>query len=626
MFDHTGDSMEQQYNFEADMTQLLDIVANALYSNRDVFLRELVSNAADACDKKRYLSASGKITGSDTPLKIHVDANPELKIITVQDNGIGMNEQELLENLGTIARSGTRILSAQMQSNDENFPSLIGQFGVGFYASFMVAERVRVISRPALSPSECWFWESTGQQQFTMRPASAEESALLNDQSGTHITLYTKENAEEYLNYNKLQGILKTYSDHISFPITLLDADQPAINAGGALWTRSKSDITTQEYTEFYHHINHGFDDPLRTLHWKAEGAIEYTALLYTPSMRPFDLYDPKREHALRLYVKRIFITDHCAGLLPSWLRFVRGVVDSADLPLNISREMLQDNPLIYKIGQGIIKKILNDYSDFAKNDPDGYHTFWGQFGAVLKEGLYDSVAETQKNILNLCRFFCTNATDTAVSLQDYIQTMPEAQDKIYYLTGESADSLKHSPHLEGFKARGIAVLLMTDTIDSFWLQSVKSYEDKEFQSITKGDIDLSAFPLLNPTDETAQTDDSKRSDDLLGKIKKLLNDQVQDVRYSNRLIGTPACLVASDAGIDMHMERYLKIQQKFDSGQKRVLEINPQHDIIKKMDTTNDPALLEDLAIILYGQALIALNEPVPNSSDFIKRMNRYL
>ncbi|MGB0720536.1 MAG: molecular chaperone HtpG, partial [Bdellovibrionales bacterium] len=483
-------------SFTADVARLLDIVANALYTNHDVFLRELISNAADACDRLRYEAIQNPNLTKDNPnFRIHIHKNTDDRTLTITDNGIGMSAEDLAENLGTIAKSGTaKIMEAATDAKDA--PNLIGQFGVGFYAAYMVASRVKVISRKAGS-NETNIWESDGANGFTVTPANNDDIKKINGDRGTTIILSIKDAGSDFLIDEKIKQTVQTYSDHIGVKIFLgtpsetdTGEGQP-INTASAIWARPKHEITKDDYENFYRHITHGFDEPLLTSHWRAEGKIEFTALLYVPTMRPWDLYDPSRKNALQLYVRKVFISDSVEGLTYPWLRFVRGVVDSEDLPLNISRESLQYNPLIAKIRAATTKRVLSDLDKLSRDDAPAFVTFWGQFGAAVKEGLYDA-AEHRDAIFKICRFYSThNNGESFTSLADYVERMGEDQKEIYYISGENLEALKNSPQIEGFKSRGIEVLFFTDTIDDFWLQSVSDFDGKPFKSVTKGDIDL---------------------------------------------------------------------------------------------------------------------------------------
>lgn len=622
-------TQQETLTFGTDVSRLLDIVANALYTNRDVFLRELISNAADACDKLRYEALQNSaLTAGDGDFKIRITKDKDTDSLILSDNGIGMNKQDLIDNLGTIARSGTAAMVEAVKNSggDKSQLNLIGQFGVGFYASFMVADKVEVISRKA-GETQAWHWESDGRSGYTVREATAEEAQAVQGR-GTRITLHLKPDAGDYLLDDKIKQIILAYSDHIAVPIHVNDEEQP-INAASALWMRPKSEITKEQYTEFYHHIGHVFDEPLLTSHWRAEGKIEYTALLFIPTMRPWDLYDPGRKHAVRLYVKRVFITDQVQNLIYPWLRFARGVIDSEDLPLNISREMLQNNPIVTRIRTGVTKRILSDLANFAEKDEMMYEAFWYQFGMVLKEGLYDAV-EHRDEIFKITRFFSSDKNRKLTSLDSYIERMKPEQEEIYYILGEKLESIERSPQLEGFKARGLEVLFLSDTIDSFWLQQVADYKGKKFVSVTKGSIDLDKF---EPTEKEEKPDPKTETSvtSLLGVLSDELKKEVKEVRISKRLTDSPVCLIADDAGVDMHIERVLKVQQDYDpSRNKKILEINEHHALIQKLaalaTANKDAPALKDAARLLYDQACIVQGEPVNDPSSFVKRMAEFM
>lgn len=620
---------EEQTPFNADVSRLLDIVANALYTNHDVFLRELISNSADACDKLRYAAIQKpELVKKDAEYRIHITRDTDARTLTIVDNGIGMSAAELSDHLGTIAKSGTAKMMEQLKNKDDSV-KLIGQFGVGFYASYMVADYVTVISRKAGGKSTN-AWESDGASGFTTRKATKEEEAKLDGERGTAITLNIKDSGSDFLLIEKIEQTIKEYSDHIDVPIYLVNPDdrnaedKPA-NTVSAIWTRPKNEITDEQYTEFYKHISHGFDEPLLTSHWRAEGMIEFNALLYVPTMRPFDLYEPGRKNAVKLYVRRVFISDALDGLMYPWLRFVRGVIDSEDLPLNISRESLQFNPVISKIRTSVTKRILGDLDKLSRNDEAGFITFWGQFGAAIKEGLYDA-AEHREAIFKICRFYSTHDNgEKFTSLENYVERMKNGQDTIYYMSGENLESLKNSPQIEGFKSRGIEVLFLTDTIDDFWLQQVQDFKGKQFQSVTKGNIDLDKFESdkANDKNEEATADPTA----LLENLKELLKEEVEDVRESNRLTDSPVCLVAPDTGVDMHMERVLKLHQKYAPTSKPVLEINAKHPLLQKLDSMNtDSDDFKNAGHMLLDQAKIIQGEPLSNPAEFAKRMADFM
>ena len=617
-------------DFSADVSRLLNIVANALYTNHDVFLRELISNAADACDRLRYDAiAKPELTEDNPQFRIHIYKNTDNRTLTITDNGIGMSKAELIDHLGTIAKSGTAALMEKMQNKkkDEDPLKLIGQFGVGFYASYMVADYVTVISRKAGSKS-VWAWESDGATGFNIRKATKDEEAKLDGERGTAIILNIKDDGSDFLIDEKIKNTVETYSDHIDVKIFLSTPEETdkgegqPINKAQAIWTRSKSDITKEQYEEFYRHITHGFDEPLLTSHWRAEGKIEFNALLFVPTMRPWDLYDPSRKDAVRLYVRRVFISDSIDGLMYPWLRFVRGIIDSEDLPLNISRESLQYNPIIARIRTAVTKRILSDLDKLSRDDWPAFVAFWGQFGPAIKEGLYDA-AEHRDAIFKICRFYSTHEDgEKFVSLDEYIERMPEDQKEIYYISGENLNSLKNSPQIEGFKSRGIEVLFFTDTIDDFWLQNSPDYKDKTFKSVTRGDIDLDDKENDTPNDKDADT-----HEELITRLKDVLGEDVSDVRISKRLTDSPVCLVAPEDGVDMNMERVLKIHQKYTGDKNPVLEINAKHSLIQKLE--NLPPADENFAetaALLLDQAKIIQGEPVKDAATFARRMAKFI
>lgn len=637
----------QTMDFSADVSRLLDIVANALYSNKDVFLRELISNSSDACDRLRYQAIENPdLIEGDADYRIEVSTDTSARTLSVMDNGIGMSKDEMVDNLSTIAKSGTRALMEQLQSagSQDDKLNLIGQFGVGFYASFMVAHKVEVISRQAGS-DEIWHWESDGRSGFNIRTTTEEEVKHLISNRGTAVILHVEGEHSELFIDEKLRQIIETYSDHIDVPIYLGSKDEPTedgednepVNQASALWARPKNEITQEQYKEFFWHVSGGvkMDEPVVTAHWQAEGKIEYTALLFVPTMRPFDLYDPSRKHAVRLYVRRVFITDQCEGLIYPWLRFLKGVIDSRDLPLNISREMLQHNPVITKIRSSVARRVLGDLSKLAKNDKAGFEAFWEQFGSVLKEGLYDAV-DHRKDLFKVCRFRTSQDNGASlITLDEYVERMKEGQDTIYYISGEKLDTLVNSPQLEGFKARGLEVLLMTDPIDEFWIQAVMDYDGKSFRSITKGDVDLSKFTKdkKDDADESEAQRDKEDAGDvskLVAKIADILKDEIGHVRVSQRLTESPVCLIAGDQEVDMRTEQILKIQQKYDPKAKRVLEINPDHSLIKHMNTlVEDDKRKDDLteaSFLLLDQARIIQGNPVPNPTRFARAMSKFM
>lgn len=610
--------------FQAEVGRLLDIVANALYSEREIFLRELISNAADACDRLRYLAIeTPSLTEGDADFKIRLIADKEAGTLTIADNGTGMSRQELIDNLGTIARSGTAAFVENMSGDKKKDVSLIGQFGVGFYSGYMVSTEMSVLSRRA-GEDEAWRWTSDGRTGFTVEEA---EKAT----RGTEITLTLKDDAREFLEEAALRRIVKTYSDHIPFPIELAgkgedgEDEDSRLNEASALWTRPKSEIEEQQYKEFYHHVSHSFDDPWLTLHFKAEGMIEYAGLVFIPTERPMDLFHPERMSKLKLYVKRVFITEECEDLLPSWLRFLRGVIDSEDLPLNVSREMLQNNPVVGKIRAGLVKRVVGELEKKAEKEPEAYASFWDKFGLVLKEGLYEGTSDKDA-LLKLCRFKSTMREDL-ISLEDYVAGMKEGQDAIYYISGESVEALKRSPQLEGFRAKGVEVLLMADPVDEFWLPMIGEFDGKQFKSVTRAGADLSKIKK-DDAEDTSDDEAEKVESDMDGliiAIKLALGDAVKDVRVSDRLTESAVCLVADEHGMDMHLERLLKQHNRLEETAPRILEINPKHALISALATKAGADGKGDLGAaptLLLDQARILEGETLPDPSAFAKSM----
>ena len=625
----TGDTTgSERLRFQAEVSRLLNIVANSLYSEKEIFLRELISNASDACDRLRYaaLTEPGLAEG-DGGFAIRLVADRTARTLSIVDNGIGMNREELIENLGTIARSGTAAFLDGLASDKKagkGEVNLIGQFGVGFYSAFMVADSVVVVTRKA-GEKEGWRWTSDGQGEFTVEPAP--DAAR-----GAAITLHLKEDADEYLEPARLRNIVKTYSDHISFLITLDakggekkdEVEDERLNQASAIWARPKSEVDEKTYTEFYHHVAHALDDPWLTLHFKAEGVIEYAGLLYVPTTAPFDLFHPERKSCVKLYVRRVFITDDCETLVPSWLRFLRGVVDSEDLPLNVSRELLQNSPILSKIRAGVTSRVIGALLEKAEKEPDAYAGFWNAFGPVLKEGLYEDFEHREK-LTKLVRFRSTQGDDL-VSLADYAGRMKKGQDAIYYITGDSLDAVRRSPQLEGFQAKGVEVLLLTDPIDEFWVPSVGVYEKHPFKSVTRGGADLGKIEAEAADEKKPDEPKTEGIDALIAMVKLELGDAVKDVRSSDRLTDSAVCLVADDGDLDMHLQRMLAQHKQLDRITPRVLEINPKHALIRSLAararTNGAGADLKDAAHLLLDQARIMEGEALPDPADYARRM----
>ena len=614
---------ESRMQFKAEVSRLLDIVVHSLYSEKEIFLRELISNASDACDKLRYEALTQpELMGSDSDFQIKISIDKKARTLTISDNGIGMSRDELVENLGTIARSGTSAFLEQL-ADAKNKPDvkLIGQFGVGFYAAFMVAQTVEVKSRKA-GTEESWSWVSDGKGEFSVEESDKSER-------GTEVVVYLKQGEDEFLENERLHHIIGKYSDHIAIPIVLEGEDKPA-NRASALWLRSRNDITPDQYKEFYHHVAHAFDDAALTLHWRAEGKIEYTALLFVPSMKPFDLFDPKRRHGVKLYVKRVFITDDAEGLVPPWLRFLRGIVDSEDLPLNVSREMLQNNPMLAKIKQGVTRRVLTDLVKLTE-DKEAYAKFWDNFGAVIKEGLYEDT-ENRTELLKLLR--CRSSlTGELTSLEDYVSRMKEGQDAIFYICGENSEKLGRNPHIEGFKAKGVEVLLLTDTVDDFWPTAVGEFKGKTLKSATRTGQDLGKIKGSEEKSEADKAKDEAAAGELsslVALIKLTLGEEVKDVRSSDRLTDSAVCLVADEGDLDIHLERFLKQHNQIRTPIKRILELNPKHALILKMaeraKAGGATEALGDIAWLLFDQARLVDGETLSDPVAFGQRLGEVL
>ena len=612
---------EERMEFQAEVSRLLQLMVHSVYSDKEVFLRELISNASDACDKLRYEALTRpELTEADPELRITVTLDSDARTIRIADNGIGMDRDDLVRDLGTIARSGTGAFVDQLSGDAAKDVALIGQFGVGFYSVFMVADSVTVTSRKA-GDEAAWTWSSDGTGTFTIAEATREDR-------GTTVEVHLREGEDEWLEAGKLSGIVKTYSDHVAMPITLVDGEEESVvNQGSALWTRSRNEVTEEQYTEFYRHAGHAFDEPWLTVHYRAEGKVEYSVLLFVPSSRPFDLFDPARRNRVKLYVKRIFITDDCQELIPPYLRFLKGVVDCEDLPLNISREMLQTSPMLAHLKSAISRRVLNDLEKKAKDDAESFTTFWDSFGAVLKEGIYED-QERQEAILKIARFRTSAEADTWVSLDDYKARAKDGQAAIYYITGDEADQLARSPQLEGYRARGIEVLLLTDPVDNFWLTTVPEFDGTPFRSVTRGSADLDEM-VAEDQDEEGTAEAPREADvaTLSVALKQALGEQVKEVRASTRLTDSAVCMVADEGALDMHLERLLKQQQQLDAPSERIMEINPRHDLIRgliiKVKDEGAGAGIEDAALLLLDQALILEGESLPDPAAFARRMS---
>ncbi|WP_299948794.1 molecular chaperone HtpG [uncultured Ruegeria sp.] len=609
---------KETFSFQTEVGQLLEIVAGSLYSNREVFLRELVSNASDAYDKLRYAALTDASLAPSEDFAITLEIDAKTKALSISDNGIGMNHADLLETLGTIAKSGTSAFVEALKADDKAKPGLIGQFGVGFYSAFMVASRVDVVTRKA-GESEAWLWSSDGKGEFSIEPTERVTN-------GTTVTLHLKKDAKEFAEEARIRHIIKTYSEHINFPVKL---GEDTLNSAEALWTRPAKDISEEEYTEFYRHCSHAFDAPWNVMHNKVEGTLNHTSLLFVPSTQPFDLFEPERKNHVKLYVNRVFISETTKDLIPAYLRFLRGVVDSQDLSLNVSRELLQTDPQLTKIKTSITKKVLSELKKKATKVPDEYATFWGNFGAVLKEGLVEDAA-LRDRILEICRFASTAVGDLT-SLADYVARMKEGQEAIFYIAGEDPAKLAQSPHLEGFKAKGVEVLLLSDHVDEFWLQHITEFDGKPFRSITRGAADLDEIKADEAQSEEEKPEEADLSA-LIAAFKAELGEAVKDVRPSKRLTDSPVCLIADDGDMDVNLERLLKRHGQLQHGAPRVLELNPSHAIVTKLadratqENVNDDDLLKDAAHLLLDQARIVEGEAPIDPSAFAQRMGSVL
>ena len=605
---------KETFSFQTEVGQLLEIVAGSLYSNREVFLRELVSNASDACDKLRYAALTDANLAPSQDFAIALEFDTKAKTLSISDNGIGMNHSDLLETLGTIAKSGTGAFIEALKADEKDAPGLIGQFGVGFYSAFMVATKVDVLTRKA-GEDEAWLWSSDGKGSFTIEPAQR-------DTSGTTVTLHLKKDAKEFAEDARIRHIIKTYSEHISFPVKLGDE---TLNVAEALWIRPAKDISDEQYTEFYRHSSHAFDEPWHVMHNKVEGTLNHTSLLFVPTIQPFDLFDAERKSHVKLYVNRVFISETTKDLVPAYLRFLRGIVDSQDLSLNVSREMLQTDPKLAKIKTQVTKKVLSELKKKSTKAPEEYAGFWGNFGAVLKEGLVEDPA-LRDRILEICRFASTGV-DTLTSLADYVSGMKEGQDAIFYIAGEDAGKIAQSPHLEGFKAKGVEVLLLSDHVDEFWLQHISEFKGKPLKSITRGAADLDE---INVDDKKPEEDKPEETDlsILIAAIKVELGDAVKDVRPSKRLTDSPVCLIADEGDMDVNLERLLKRHGQLEHGMPRVLELNPTHAMIMilaeraKVGNASEDDLLKDAAHLLLDQARIVEGEVPTDPSEFARRL----
>lgn len=626
---------KESLGFQAETEQLLNLMIHSLYSNKEIFLRELVSNAADALDKLRFEALSDDaLYEGDSDLKIRIKFNQEEKSISIIDNGIGMNRSEVIDHIGTIAKSGTKEFFNSLTGDQAKDANLIGQFGVGFYSAFIVADKVRLVTRRAGTGKEHGVrWESTGKGGYDLETVEKE-------QHGTEITLFLKDDEHEFLEEFRIRNIIQKYSDHIPVPIILetleevedeeskeksTELKEDVVNKATALWCRAKTDIKDEEYSEFYKHVAHDFTDPLCHIHSRVEGSQEYTMLLYIPSQAPFDLWDRERKHGVKLYVRRVFILEDTEKLMPHYLRFVRGILDSSDLPLNVSREILQENKLVDSMRAGSVKKILGLLEDLNKKEAEKYQTFWTHFGQVFKEGIIEDHTN-QAKIAKLSRFATThdNQEEQTVSLDQYIERMKAGQEHIYYITGENFQSALNSPHLEVFKKRGIEVLLLTDRVDEWVVNHLTEYEGKKLKSVAKGDLDLGE--LIGEEEKKDIEKTQTENKDLLEKIKTSLGEKVSDVHVSARLTDSPACLVSDENDMGEHLQQLLRASGQAIPESKPVLEININHPIVEKISSEEDNKRFDDWVAVIFDQAVLSGGGQLKDPAGFVQKLNELL
>ncbi|WP_455221708.1 molecular chaperone HtpG [Kaarinaea lacus] len=623
---------KETLGFQTEVKHLLKLMIHSLYSNKEIFLRELISNASDAADKLRFEALSNDaLYGNDAELKITVEYDKDARTITVSDNGIGMTRQEVMDNIGTIAKSGTKEFFESLTGDQAKDAHLIGQFGVGFYSSFIVADKVTLLTRKAGDTADKGVrWESAGEGDYSIEGISKATR-------GTDVILHLRENEDEFLNGFALRNVIRKYSDHITLPIYMAkeEYDEKAeetkkgepevVNQASALWARPKNEISDEEYKEFYKHVAHDFEDPIAHVHNRVEGKYEYTSLFYIPSRAPFDLWDRESRHGIKLYVRRVFIMDDAKHIMPNYLRFVRGLVDSDDLPLNVSREILQQNKVIESIRSASVKKVLGLLEDVAKNDKDKYLTIWKEFGRVLKEGPGEDFANKDK-VAGLLRFASTHADteEQTVSLSDYIDRMKEGQESIYYITADSFASAKNSPHLEIFRKKGLEVLLFSDSVDEWLVSSLTEFDGKQLVSVTKGELDLGG--LEDEEEKKEQQEINKDFQGIVAHIKDTLGEQVKDVRLTHRLTNSPACLVKDTHDMSANLERILKQAGQDIPASKPILELNPQHPLVEKLKNEKDSDRFKDMALILFDQALLAEGGQLDDPATFVSRLNELL
>ena len=614
----------KQHNFNAAVGRVLQLMIHSIYTNKEIFLRELISNASDACDKLRYIAIEQPdLLGSD---ELQIQVRIEEGKLIVSDNGIGMSEEELIENLGTIANSGTKKFFEEIGEKQELDVNLIGQFGVGFYSGFIVADKIKVYSTKAGS-DKTFVWESNGYNGFEVY----EHNEKL--PRGTKIELQIKQSEVEFLEKFRIQHIIRTYSDHLTFPVELIDQDGKSeiVNRGTALWLRPKSDVSDKEYREFYKYVSNTPDEPYMVLHNKLEGNIAYSSLLFIPGHKPYDLFHPDRKTRVKLYIKRVFITEDSAMLIPSYLRFIRGVVDSDDLPLNISREVLQSNSLVHKIRGSIVKRVLVELKKKAEKETQEFMKFWTNFGEVIKEGLCEHGLGEKEELLEVCRFYTTKSGDQMISLDQYIDNMIDGQEDVFFITGENLETLRKNPQLEGFLKREIEVLLLKDPVDDFWVHVINTYKNKSLKSVNRTGVDLDQIKQLDPeVSQNAENQSEVSNEKLIEYFKSTLDNRVKDVKISSKLIDSPGCLVLPEGAMNVRMERLLIEQKQLSRRTTKILEINPKHKIIQTIahaihnSTTGDSTA--DLVDIIFYEACLTEGEIIENPCDFVNKVNKIL
>ncbi len=616
----TVESQKETLGFQTEVKQLLHLMIHSLYSNKEIFLRELISNASDAEDKLRFAALKDdSLYEGDPDLKIRLDYDKEANTITLTDNGIGMSRDDVIQNLGTIAKSGTAEFLKQLSGDEKKDSKLIGQFGVGFYSAFIVADKVEVFTRRAGTPAEEGVhWESKGDGEFSIEQVNRENR-------GTEIVIHLKQDASEFADGFRLRGLVKKYSDHISFPVVMTSESEEedekgkdeTVNDATALWTLPRTEIKDEEYKEFYKHIAHDFEDPLTWSHNKVEGKLDYTSLLYIPARAPFDLYNREAPRGLKLYVQRVFIMDDAEQFLPLYLRFAKGVIDSNDLSLNVSREILQNDSTVESIRSALTKRVLDMLSKLAKKDADQYQKFWGEFGTVLKEGPAEDFGNREK-IAGLLRFASTHTGERTqnVALDDYIGRMKDGQKKIYYITADNFMAAKSSPHLEVFRKKGIEVLILTDRIDEWMMGYLNEYDGKQFQDVARGDLDLGEV----------ETEEDKKHKELLERIKKALDDRVQEVRVTNRLTDSPACLVVGDFDMGAQMKKIMEAAGQKVPDSKPIFEINVDHPLVQRLESEKGDERFGELSAVLLDQATLASGEQLDDPGAYVSRLNRLL